>query len=199
MTPHDDPQFNRALIDSVPFPLFVVNDEVRIIGFNRIGSTMLGDNPAFALTGKGGEALHCIHATEALGGCGASEACKTCVIRGSVGVSCREGKIVRRPQRMHLVGPGGAREVYLLITTSPVTDTAPPLALLILQEIGELVSTQGIVPVCMHCGKVRGTAEEQWASMEQYLKEHLDLDMSHGLCPECLKKHYPDVAGAGSP
>ena len=198
MTRQDDPQFNRVLIDSVPFPLFVVDDDMRIVAFNRTGLTMLGGNPAFAFARKGGEALHCIHATEALGGCGATEACKTCVIRGSVAVSCREGRVIRRPQRMQLVGQDGTRDVYLLITASPVPDTAPPLAVLLLQEIGELLSTQGIVPVCMHCGKVR-EARDQWASMEQYLKEHLDLDMSHGLCPECLRKHYPDVAGPGSP
>jgi len=193
MTRQDDPHFNRVLIDSIPFPLFVMDEEIRIAGFNQAASTLLGDSPAFALSRKGGEALHCIHATEAIGGCGASEACKACVIRGSVGISCREGRVVRHPQRMRLVGPGGSRDLYLLITASPVADSEPPLALLILQEIGELVSTQGIVPVCMHCGKVRG-APGRWASMEQYLKEHLDLDMSHGLCPECLKEHYPDEA-----
>ena len=189
--------FYRAVIDAIPFPLFVVDDDVKIAAFNQAASAMLGDNPALAFSTKGGEALHCFHATEALGGCGASEACKTCVVRISVGQSCREGVVVRRPQRMRLVGPNGLREVYLLITTNPFRDKDRTLAVLILQDIGELVSTQGIVPICMHCRKVRNTSTG-WEPMEQYLKEHLDLNMSHGLCPECLKKYYPEIPGTTS-
>jgi len=199
MVTPEDRQFSGSLIDSVPFPVFVVDPDIRLVAFNRVASTMVGDNPSLAFSRKSGEALHCIHATEAIGGCGASEACKTCVIRASVGLSARTGEVVRRPQRMQLVGPQGeVRDIYLLIVTSPVADATPPLVMLILQEIGELVSTQGIVPVCMHCGKVRERSDE-WASMEQYLKQHLDLDMSHGLCPECLRKHYPDAAAEASP
>jgi hypothetical protein len=59
------------------------------------------------------------------------------------------------------------------------------------QDIGELVSTQGLVPICMHCGRVRDLSN-QWAPMERYLRDRLDLDVTHGLCPACLKKHYPD-------
>ena len=197
MSSQGDSGFNRAVIDAIPFPLFVVDDDVKIVAFNNAASTMLGDNPALAFSTKGGEALHCFHATEALGGCGASEACKTCVVRVSVGRSCRDGVVVRRPQRMQLVSPRGMREVYLLITTRPFRDKDRTLAVLILQDIGELVSTQGIVPICMHCRKVRDTSDG-WAPMEQYLKEHLDLDMSHGLCPECLKKYYPEISGTAS-
>jgi PAS domain-containing protein len=185
------------MVDAIPFPLFVVDDDVRILAFNNAAAAMLGDKPQLALSTKGGEALHCIHSTEAIGGCGFSEACKKCVVRTSVGVSCREGIAVRRPQRMRLVGPEGVREVYLLITTNRLPDTDRTLVVLMFQEIGELLQNQGIVPVCMHCRKVRETSMK-WEPMEQYLKEHMDLDMSHGLCPECLKKHYPELSGAAS-
>ena len=123
-----DSQFNRGIIDAIPFPLFVVDNDVKIVAFNHAASSMLGDEPALAFNTKGGEALHCVHSTEAIGGCGASEACRTCVVRGSVGLSCREGAVVRRPQRMQRVGPHEVRDVYLLITTSPfrgVDGTSP--------------------------------------------------------------------------
>ncbi len=189
----DDPSFYRAILDAIPSPVFVVDDDVRIVAFNHAASALLGETPALAISTKGGEALHCIHSTEAIGGCGASEACRTCVVRNSVNLSCRDGVVVRRPQRMRLVGPEGAREVYLLVTTNPLAGADKPLAVLIFQDIGELVSTQGLVPICMHCRKVRD-ASNDWAPMEQYLKEHLDLDLSHGLCPDCLKKYYPEVS-----
>ena len=31
--------------------------------------------------------------------------------------------------------------------------------------------------------------------MDQYLRDNLDIDISHGLCPECQKKYYPEVFG----
>ena len=197
MSNRHDSQFNGAIIDAIPFPLFVVDEDVKIVAFNHAGSSMLGNKPALALNTKGGEALHCLHSRETLGGCGASEACKTCVVRGSVGMSCRDGVVTRRPQRMQLVGPQGLRDVYLLITTSPFASVDRTLAVLMFQDIGDLVATQGIVPVCMHCRKVRDTSNG-WALMEQYLKDHLDLDVSHGICPDCLKKYYPEVSAQAS-
>ncbi|MGO9310930.1 MAG: PAS domain-containing protein [Spirochaetia bacterium] len=189
-----DSPFYRAIFDAIPSPLFVVDDDVRIVAFNEAGAALLGDKPALTLNTRGGEALHCMHATETIGGCGASEACKTCVVRTSVRLTCRDGVVVRRPQRMQLVGSQGARDIYLLITTNPLPGIDRPLAVLMFQDIGELVSTQGLVPICMHCRQVRD-GPGRWASMEAYLKDHLDLDLSHGLCPDCLKKYYPDLAG----
>ena len=96
-----DIPLDRVITDSIPFPLFVVDEDVRILSFNRAAASMLGANPEVTLNRRGGEALHCIHSTEAIGGCGASEPCKTCIVRASVGLSCRNGSMVHRPQRMH--------------------------------------------------------------------------------------------------
>ena len=50
---------------------------------------------------------------------------------------------------------------------------------------------QGILPICMHCHKIRND-QQSWEKLEKYISEHSDAHFSHGLCPECLKKHYPD-------
>ena len=50
---------------------------------------------------------------------------------------------------------------------------------------------QGILPICMHCHKIRND-QQSWERLEKYIAEHSDAQFSHGLCPECLKKHYPD-------
>jgi hypothetical protein len=65
--------------------------------------------------------------------------------------------------------------------------------ILIFEDIGELIEIRGLLPVCMHCGRIR-ESEEYWASVDEYLKKHLDLDTTHGLCTECMRKHYPDLA-----
>jgi sigma-B regulation protein RsbU (phosphoserine phosphatase) len=53
---------------------------------------------------------------------------------------------------------------------------------------------QGLLPICMHCKKIRNE-EDVWERLESYLEEHADIEFSHGLCDECLKK---SCAPAGS-
>jgi hypothetical protein len=38
----------------------------------------------------------------------------------------------------------------------------------------------------MGCKKVRKD-KDYWQTIEQYLETHLDIDLSHGLCPDCLE------------
>lgn len=53
-----------------------------------------------------------------------------------------------------------------------------------------------VLPVCSVCHKVRvegtrGLEEEgSWQQLEEYLKQNVGLDLSHGLCPECFDRLY---------
>lgn len=49
----------------------------------------------------------------------------------------------------------------------------------------------GLLPICASCKRIR---DEQgtWETVEEYIREHTDADFSHGICPECLKKLYPE-------
>jgi len=49
----------------------------------------------------------------------------------------------------------------------------------------------GFIPICANCKKVRGESGD-WANIETYLNKRTEAQLSHGLCPECLKKLYPD-------
>jgi hypothetical protein len=49
---------------------------------------------------------------------------------------------------------------------------------------------QGILPICIHCHRIRDD-QEAWRKLESYIQEHSDATFSHGLCPECLEKNYP--------
>ena len=57
-----------------------------------------------------------------------------------------------------------------------------------LSEIKEL---RGILPICSFCKKVRNDTG-YWEQIEVYIHNHTDADFSHSICPECLKKNYPD-------
>jgi len=62
-----------------------------------------------------------------------------------------------------------------------------------LQEtLAHVKTLQGILPICMHCHKIR-TDNESWQRIEGYIESHSEAQFSHGLCPECLEKYYPEV------
>ena len=56
----------------------------------------------------------------------------------------------------------------------------------------EVRTLQGILPICMHCHRIRDDAES-WQKLESYIQQHTEAKFSHGVCPECVKKHYPET------
>ncbi len=50
---------------------------------------------------------------------------------------------------------------------------------------------QGIIPICSFCHNIR-TDQESWQKIETYLTQHSQAHFSHGICPECMRKHYPE-------
>ncbi len=51
---------------------------------------------------------------------------------------------------------------------------------------------EGIIPICSSCKKIRDDSG-QWRQIESYIREKSEAEFSHGLCPECMKKLYPDI------
>ena len=65
-----------------------------------------------------------------------------------------------------------------------------------LAEALENVKTlSGLVPICSSCRKIRDD-RGYWENLEEYLQSHSDVQFSHGLCDDCLKKEYPRIFDA---
>ena len=61
-----------------------------------------------------------------------------------------------------------------------------------LEEAANHIQTlQGILPICMHCLKIR-TDNDAWEKIDAYLEKNTMAEISHSLCEECLEKHYPE-------
>jgi PAS domain-containing protein len=180
-----------AVLDAMPSPIFVVDDDVQILGYNLAASQMLAQEPNLVFRRRAGEILHCLHATETPGGCGRSAVCKDCPVRDSVREALSGQRVVRARARMQLLQGKEAAEIFLLVTTAPLVHQGQSLVLLILEDISELMELKKILPICSHCKRIRND-QEYWQVVESYFEEHLDLDFSHGICPECAKKLYAD-------
>ena len=54
---------------------------------------------------------------------------------------------------------------------------------------------RGLLPICASCKNVRDD-KGYWNQIEDYLHEHSDTKVSHGICPHCVKKLYPEFSDA---
>ena len=59
--------------------------------------------------------------------------------------------------------------------------------------LARVKTLSGFLPICASCKKVRDD-KGYWTQVEAYLHEHSEIEFSHGLCPDCMKKLYPNLA-----
>lgn len=61
------------------------------------------------------------------------------------------------------------------------------------KALAEIKTLSGFLPICSICKKIRDD-KGYWNKLEDYLSEHSDASLTHSICPECLKKHYPEFS-----
>ena len=60
------------------------------------------------------------------------------------------------------------------------------------QALSQVKRLSGLLPICASCKKVRDD-QGYWTQIEAYIRDHSEAEFSHGICPECAKKLYPDL------
>ena len=64
------------------------------------------------------------------------------------------------------------------------------------QALQSVKTLSGLLPVCAWCHKIR-TDTGYWQKIESYVSQHTEARFTHGLCPDCYSKQYPDNKGGG--
>ncbi len=59
------------------------------------------------------------------------------------------------------------------------------------QALEEIKTLQGMLPICSICKSIRDD-KGYWDCIESYLSKRSELVFSHGICPDCAQKHYPE-------
>lgn len=60
----------------------------------------------------------------------------------------------------------------------------------------EVKTLKGFIPICASCKNIRDD-KGYWNRLESYIQEHSDAEFSHGICPDCTKKLYPELDISG--
>jgi rubrerythrin len=53
---------------------------------------------------------------------------------------------------------------------------------------------RSLIPICANCKQVRND-QGYWEQIEAYLERYSETTFTHGICPECAKKLYPEITG----
>ena len=53
----------------------------------------------------------------------------------------------------------------------------------------------GLLPICASCKKIRDD-KGYWNQIETYIREHSQAEFSHGICPDCIEKLYPEYTSS---
>ena len=60
------------------------------------------------------------------------------------------------------------------------------------EVLGNINKMTQLLPVCQSCKKIR-TDNGDFVQLEEYISSNSNIDFSHGICPDCVKKLYPDL------
>lgn len=66
------------------------------------------------------------------------------------------------------------------------------------RALSEVKQLSGLLPICSHCKKIRDD-QGYWKQIEEYVSTRSEATFSHGICPECIKKLYPEYGLPGQP
>jgi AmiR/NasT family two-component response regulator len=54
----------------------------------------------------------------------------------------------------------------------------------------------GLLPICASCKQIRDD-QGYWHRVEDYLESHSEAEFTHGLCPDCSRRLYPQLYEEG--
>lgn len=59
------------------------------------------------------------------------------------------------------------------------------------EALEQVKQLSGFIPMCAGCKKIRDD-KGFWNDVAEYITDHSEALVTHGLCPDCMKKLYPD-------
>lgn len=90
----------------------------------------------------------------------------------------------------------GGKPVCLMSSSVDITDRKnaekekEKLIKKLQDALNQIQTLEGILPICSYCKKIKDD-KGYWEQFETYIHKHSHADFSHGICPLCMKKHYP--------
>jgi hypothetical protein len=182
---YNQSNFVMGYLDVIPAVVFIVDEDVRLLNYNRSAGETFGLEKSAVLHRRGGEVLHCIHSTDHPDGCGRGPFCVDCIIRKAVNTAAEGKQTARIYTQLSLIGENETLSLDCVVTSAPIIYNDENRVLLVVEDISELARLRKLLPICSWCRKIRDDAG-YWESVERYLSEKMSVNFTHGICPECV-------------
>jgi len=79
---------------------------------------------------------------------------------------------------------------FILITAGLIQVNNSRIERDLLEAQKEIKTLSGFLPICASCKRVRDD-KGYWDRVENYISKRTHVEFTHGICPECMKKLYP--------
>ena len=137
--------FLNTILDKIPFPTFLMDDDVRIHEYNLTAISLFDIELSRVNRVRCGDAFCCVYSMP--DGCGESEACKECVIRNSVRKSYGGSKVAREKTDIQLLRGNKIERIQMVVTTEPFKYNDESYVIVILKDITERKKLKSILPI----------------------------------------------------
>lgn len=98
----------------------------------------------------------------------------------------------------YILKPFEERELYTIIEVAlykhKVEKDRERLIAELQGALAKVKHLSGFLPICASCKKIRDD-QGYWKQVEDYIREHSEVEFTHSLCLECVKKLYPELYG----
>ena len=64
------------------------------------------------------------------------------------------------------------------------------------RALAQVKMLSGLIPICANCKQIRDD-KGYWHQVEVYIRNHSEAEFSHGLCPPCNQKLFPEYFASG--
>jgi K+-sensing histidine kinase KdpD len=63
--------------------------------------------------------------------------------------------------------------------------------------LAQVRTLRGLIPICAWCKKIRND-DGYWEQLELYITKRSEADFTHGMCPDCARKHIEALGPANA-
>lgn len=92
---------------------------------------------------------------------------------------------------MMLVGVISIKPIFVLLREAKEEQRV--LAESLRDALKNIKTLKGMLPICASCKKIRDD-DGYWQQVETYITKYSDTVFSHGICPDCVRKLYPEYS-----
>lgn len=202
---HDSEQLHRAVIEQSPLGISVRDRTGRLLMCNKAWQAVwaMSDEDVQDDLNRPREQLVFDRREDYLGQ--RSQAVKRVYLHGGTAYlpECKTSQ--RRPgsaewvsQYFYAITGEDGRVDRVVIITEDITDKKrlaeerEELIAGLKEKVEQVQQLSRLIPICASCKKVRDDSG-YWQGVDEFLHKHSPAELTHGICPECERKLYPEL------